>query len=47
PDPGGDPGRSALVEALRGHVLAAGLLVGVYSREEPAPVGPVGSAARA
>lgn len=47
PDPGGNPGRSALVEAMRGHVLAAGLLVGTYSREEPAPVGPAGSAMRA
>lgn len=43
PDPGGNPGRSALMEAMRGHVLAAGLLVGTYSREEPAPVGPVGA----
>ena len=47
PDPGGNPGRSALVEAMRGHVLAAGLLVGFYSREEPAPVGPVGAGAPA
>lgn len=45
PDPGGSPGRAALVEAMRGHVLAAGLLVGTYSRGEPAPVGPVGAAA--
>jgi hypothetical protein len=43
PDPGGSPGRAALVEAMRGHVLAAGLLIGTYSREEPAPVGPVGA----
>lgn len=43
PDPGGNPGRSALVESMRGHVIAAGLLVGTYSREEPAPVGPVGA----
>lgn len=26
------PGRTALVDALRGHVLAAGILVGTYSR---------------
>ncbi|WP_174298345.1 YbhB/YbcL family Raf kinase inhibitor-like protein [Sphingomonas bacterium] len=40
PDPGGDTGsgpeRSALTAAMHGHVLAAGLLVGVYSRGEPA-----------
>jgi hypothetical protein len=45
PDPGASPGRSALTEAMRGHVLAAGLLVGGYSREEPAAVGPVGAVA--
>ncbi|MDP1027663.1 YbhB/YbcL family Raf kinase inhibitor-like protein [Sphingomonas sp. KR1UV-12] len=43
-DPGVDPGRSALVAAMAGHVLAAGLLVGTYSRSEDAPVGPVGAA---
>ncbi|MFS0772611.1 YbhB/YbcL family Raf kinase inhibitor-like protein [Sphingomonas sp. 1P08PE] len=43
-DPGADPGRSALIAAMAGHVLAAGLLVGTYSREEAAPVGPVGAA---
>jgi len=42
-DPGTSPGRSAFVEAIRGHVLAAGVLVGTYSREEEAPVGPVSS----
>lgn len=26
------PGRSKLLELLRGHVLASGLLVGVYER---------------
>jgi hypothetical protein len=46
-DPGQDPGRSALVEAMRGHVLAAGVLVGLYGRGEEAPVGPVGAAAPA
>jgi len=45
--PGGDPGRTALVAAMKGHVLAAGVLVGVYSRGEAAPVGPVGAAAPA
>lgn len=41
-DPGASPGRAAIVEAMAGHVLAAGLLVGTYSRGEEAPVGPVG-----
>ena len=43
PDPGTTPGRSALVTAMTGHVLAAGLLIGTYSRMEEAPVGPVGA----
>jgi len=46
-DPGTNPGRAALVEAMRGHVLAAGVLVGLYGRGEEAPVGPVGAAAPA
>lgn len=44
-DPGRDPGRSAMLAAMKGHVLAAGLLTGTYSREDAAPVGPVGAAA--
>jgi hypothetical protein len=44
-DPGATPGRGAIVGAMAGHVLAAGLLVGTYSRGEQAPVGPVGAAA--
>ena len=40
-----NPGRSAVVEAMAGRVLAAGLLTGVYSRGEPAEVGPVGATA--
>jgi Raf kinase inhibitor-like YbhB/YbcL family protein len=32
------PGRSALVDAMKGHVLAAGLLTGTYERGQPAPV---------
>ncbi len=44
-DPGETPGRSAVIEAITGHVLAAGLLVGTYSRDEAAPVGPVGEGA--
>jgi Raf kinase inhibitor-like YbhB/YbcL family protein len=45
PDPCTTPGRSALVTAMTGHVLAAGLLIGTYSRLEEAPVGPVGAVA--
>lgn len=44
-DPGATPGRDALVAAMAGHVLAAGLLTGTYSRGEAAPVGPVGAVA--
>ena len=32
PDPGKNPGRGALIEAMRGHVVAAGLLIGTYER---------------
>ncbi len=46
-DPGDTPGRSAVIEAITGHVLAAGLLIGTYSREEVAPVGPVAMGAPA
>lgn len=46
-DVGATPGRSAVIEAITGHVLAAGLLIGTYSREEAAPVGPVGMGAPA
>ncbi|MGU3389596.1 YbhB/YbcL family Raf kinase inhibitor-like protein [Sphingomonas sp. M1A8_2b] len=42
-DPGTTPGRSAVIEAITGHVLAAGVLIGTYSRDEEVPVGPVGS----
>ena len=44
-DPGGDPGRTALLDAIRGHVVGAGLLIGTYARAERAPVGPVGATA--
>jgi len=44
-DPGSNPGRSALVGAIAGHVLAAGVLTGTYSRGEPAEIGPVGAVA--
>ncbi len=46
-DPGDTPGRTALLAAIRGRVLAAGVLIGTYSRAEEAPVGPVGAAAAA
>lgn len=39
PDPGENPRRSAILRAMAGHVLAAGLLTGTYSRGEPAEVG--------
>lgn len=40
-DPGQSPGRSAVIEAIAGRVLAAGVLTGTYSRGEPAQTGPV------
>lgn len=40
---GKSPGRSAIVKAMAGHVLAAGILTGTYSRRDEAPVGPVGA----
>ncbi len=46
-DPGATPGRADMVAAMAGHVLAAGLLVGTYSRGEPARTGAVGQAATA
>ena len=46
-DPGANPGRTALIEAIRGHVVAAGVLIGTYDRGEAAPVGPVGATAPA
>lgn len=38
PDIGTNPGRGRVAEALRGRVLAAGLLVGTYSRGEEEPI---------
>jgi Raf kinase inhibitor-like YbhB/YbcL family protein len=46
-DPGENPGRHAVLKAMAGRVLAAGLLTGTYSRGEAAPVGPAGSVATA
>ncbi|QPQ54486.1 YbhB/YbcL family Raf kinase inhibitor-like protein [Allosphingosinicella flava] len=36
-DPGPSPGRNAFLDAIRGHVIAAGLLIGTYTRDEAAP----------
>lgn len=47
PELSGRPGRTALAEAMAGHVLAAGLLTGTYSRGEPAPIRPAGALSRA
>lgn len=46
-DPGESPGRGAIVRAMAGHVIAAGLLVGTYDRGGPAAIGPIGSVATA
>jgi Raf kinase inhibitor-like YbhB/YbcL family protein len=37
-DIGNNPGRSAVIDAMNGHVLAAGVLVGTYSRGDTAPL---------
>ncbi|RYY33424.1 MAG: YbhB/YbcL family Raf kinase inhibitor-like protein, partial [Sphingomonadales bacterium] len=47
PDLPETPGRSAMLEAMAGRVLAAGLLTGTYSRGQEAPVGQVGAPATA
>lgn len=46
-DPGDTPTRGDIIAAMKGRVLAAGLLTGTYSRGTPASVGPIGAAARA
>lgn len=46
-DPGESPGRTALVKVMAGHVLAAGLLIGTYSRGRPADSGMVQTSAAA
>ncbi|WP_294294703.1 YbhB/YbcL family Raf kinase inhibitor-like protein [uncultured Sphingomonas sp.] len=46
-NPGATPSRGDIIDAMRGRVLAAGLLTGTYSRGEPADVGPVGVVATA
>jgi Raf kinase inhibitor-like YbhB/YbcL family protein len=47
PDVAGTPGRAAIVKAMAGRVLAAGLLTGTYSRDEAAPAGTAGKLAQA
>lgn len=47
PDVDETPGRGAILRAMAGRVLAAGLLTGTYSRGEPAPTGLVGATAPA
>ncbi|MCW1430269.1 YbhB/YbcL family Raf kinase inhibitor-like protein [Novosphingobium sp. JCM 18896] len=42
----GNPGRGEFMRAIEGRVLAAGLLVGTYSRGEPSSEGKVGALAR-
>ncbi len=44
-DPGASPRRSALIKAMEGKILAAGVLTGTYSRGDPAVIGPVGAVA--
>jgi hypothetical protein len=38
PELGANPGRGTVADALQGNVLAAGLLVGTYSRGDEAPI---------
>ena len=45
PQLGASPGRGAFVAAIAGRVLAAGILIGTYSRGEPADIGRAGEAA--
>ena len=40
------PGRSEFLDAIHGRVLAAGLLIGTYSRDEPATPGVAGAGLR-
>jgi Raf kinase inhibitor-like YbhB/YbcL family protein len=47
PDAGDSPGRGAILKAMAGRILAAGVLTGTYSRGEEAPVGPAGAVAPA
>jgi Raf kinase inhibitor-like YbhB/YbcL family protein len=46
-DPGDSPGRGAMIEAMAGHVLAAGVVIGTYGRGEEALIGPDGALASA
>lgn len=42
---GDSPGRRSVVEAIAGHVLALGVLIGTYSRGEPSSLAPAGAGA--
>lgn len=44
-DPGNSPSRGKIVRAMRGQVLAAGMITGTYSRGEPGAAGPARQAA--
>lgn len=44
--PGGNPGRVAVLAAMEGKILAAGLFTGTYSRGEPAKLGPAAATRR-
>lgn len=46
-DLGEAPGRGAVMNAIAGHVIGAGLLTGLYARGEVVPVAPSGAAATA
>ena len=41
------PGRGGFIDHVQGHILAAGVLIGTYSRGEEAGIGPIGAAAPA
>jgi len=42
PEIGASPGRSAFVEAIAGHVIAVGVLIGTYSRGDQTATDPAG-----
>lgn len=43
-DLGEAPGRGAVVNAMAGHVIGAGVMTGIYARGEPMAAGPEGAA---
>lgn len=44
-DPGRNPGRGDVLDCMRGHVLASGVLIASYSRGEAEPAAPEGAPA--